>query len=56
MHIEYSIRNVYGSDRLYPENSWAELMCDITGSKTISRRTLDILEDAGIECERVMGE
>jgi hypothetical protein len=53
MFIEYIVRNVYGNELAYPANSWAELVCDIAGTKTLAPWLLARLDDAGIECEKV---
>ena len=56
MYIEYSIKNRYGNDLMYPENSWADLICAIAGTKTITDSLLRLLENNDIDCQRVMGE
>lgn len=47
MEIEVSVKNVYGVDKIYPEDDTARIFCSIAGSKTLTRNTLKGIKDLG---------
>ena len=54
MYIEYSVKNVFGTDRFYPENSWADFLCDLMNTKTLSPWVLQRLREEEVDCQEVM--
>lgn len=54
MIIQYRIRQVYGKDTMYPANKDAEMVCAITGRKTLLAMDLRILADNGHKSEQVI--
>lgn len=49
--IKVTIKNVYGNDYIYPVCEKAKLFTKITGRKTLSRETLEIIKELGYEVE-----
>ena len=54
MYIEYSVKNVFGTDRLYPENSWAEFLCEVSDAKTLAPWIIARLLNEGVDCQEVL--
>lgn len=55
MKIEYTVKNVYGTDRNYAkEQSVAEAVEKLTGQKTLSDAHLSALVELGHTIERVL--
>ena len=49
MKAEVSIKTVYGTERIYPENEIARVITQLTGSTCISRQTINLAKQLGIE-------
>lgn len=49
MKAEVSIKTVYGTERIYPENDIAKVIAKLTGSRCISRETINLAKQLGIE-------
>ena len=49
MKAEVSIKTVYGTERIYPENDIAKVIAKLTGSRCISRETVNLAKQLGIE-------
>jgi hypothetical protein len=47
MEITVEIRNVYGNKTVYPVCNNARLLCDLAGTKTFTRRIMDIVKKLG---------
>ena len=52
--VQYRVRQVYGKDTMYPANGFADMICKLTGRKTITADDLEILKTRGHELERVI--
>lgn len=55
MEIQVSVRNVYGRELIYPENDAARLLCQLVGTKTLSRDQLRLARELGHEIVPVLG-
>lgn len=53
MQIKVTLRNVYGNDVVYPACPDARRFADIAGSKTLTDRTLRLVQDLGYSIEVV---
>lgn len=51
--VAVQIRNSYGVDRIYPMNATAQLLCKLTGRKTLYEADLKVLMELGYEVEWV---
>jgi|TARA_Y100000310_G_scaffold222136_1_gene223799 ATP phosphoribosyltransferase len=47
--VVVSAKDVYGSVKYYPACPFAEMLCDITGTKTLTPSTVRILKKYGHE-------
>ena len=52
--LQYRIKNVYGVDRKYPANPFAEMIAKIEGGKTLSDKTLKDAQGFGFKVEQVI--
>lgn len=41
--IEVEHRSIYGNDRMYPKNRFAEVMCELLGQTTLTDRDVKVL-------------
>jgi hypothetical protein len=46
-----TIKNVYGTEMIYPANSVAQIFADIARQKTLSRETLKLAKALGYEIQ-----
>lgn len=46
---EFIMRNVYGRILFYPDNNLAKVICELAGSKTLTKQALAKLKGAGVE-------
>jgi hypothetical protein len=53
IRIEY--RNVFGVQKIYPVNSAAEKLCELTGTKTLSPADLRAAQSLGHTVEVLLG-
>ena len=53
MEIEYRTKDVYGNTLRYPSNGWAEFICDLAGTKTITDGMVQLCNRAGINLVEV---
>lgn len=53
MKAEVSIKTVYGTERIYPENDTAKVLTMLTGCTCLSRQTISLAKQLGIEFEVV---
>tara|TARA_R110000751_G_scaffold288014_1_gene392977 strand:- start:55 stop:228 length:174 start_codon:yes stop_codon:yes gene_type:complete len=51
MKIKVSIKNVYGSDLIYPECDNAEEFTKLTGTKTLSQSAIESIKRLGYAVE-----
>jgi len=51
MDIYVEIKNVYGKDLVYPACKTSKLLCELTGTKTISRENIKVIMDLGYNIE-----
>ncbi len=51
MTILVSIKNVYGKEMIYPENTAAQVLADLTGKKTLSRNDIEKIKSLGFTVE-----
>ena len=52
--IKYSVKEVWGTPRKYPECEFSKLLCDISVTKTITGHMERRILKAGIEMEQVI--
>jgi hypothetical protein len=45
VHVE--VRNVYGTEKVYPANEWARVFAALTGTKTFTELHLSAIRDLG---------
>ena len=36
MNVEYTVRDIYGTEKFYPANDAGRLACELAGTKTIT--------------------
>ncbi len=53
MKAEVSIKTVYGTERIYPENDTARVLTMMTGATCLSRQTINLAKKLGVEFEVV---
>lgn len=46
--IEVEVKSVYGTDKIYPANTAAEILCKIAGTKTLSKFDLSLAAELGL--------
>tara|TARA_R100001594_G_scaffold422_3_gene1615 strand:+ start:988 stop:1173 length:186 start_codon:yes stop_codon:yes gene_type:complete len=51
---KFSVRDVWGNEMLYPENELAQFLCDLGGTKTITKTIREVAEEFGIQFEQVL--
>lgn len=51
MTLQVTIRNVYGSERIYPANEAAYTFAKIAGTVTLSRETIALVKRLGFTIE-----
>ena len=51
--VKIRVKNVYGTDFLYPANKQAVKFLKLTGSKTFTQRHLEAIQDLGFEVEAI---
>lgn len=51
--IQVEIKTIYGSDKIYPSCSRAEIFCKLVGQKTLTERDVDLIKQLGIEVQVV---
>ena len=51
MKVVVEVRTVYGVDKFYPVNPASLIFAEINGSKTLSRRTINLIKDLGYKVE-----
>lgn len=49
--ITIKIKNVYGNELIYPVCQEAQLLCRLTGQKTLSPHHLNIIKDLGYDIQ-----
>lgn len=49
MHITVEIKSVYGVEKIYPADRYAEAVCKIAGTRTLTPTMIDGVRDLGIE-------
>lgn len=49
--LQFSIKNVYGIERLYPANEKAGLCCNLIKKTTVDNRDLHLLKSLGFAVE-----
>lgn len=54
MQIEYRIKQVYGVDTKYPANQAAQMICDLTGKKTLTEKDIRTAAQYGYTAQQVM--
>ncbi len=54
MVIEYRVKQVYGVDTKYPANHAAQMICDLTGKKTLTDKDIRTASQYGYSAQRVM--
>jgi hypothetical protein len=45
--VQVTVRNVYGKETVYPANSLAEKLANLSGKKTFTHRDLGLIESMG---------
>lgn len=55
MKITVYTKNVYGNNLIYPIGAMAHNFIKLTGTKTLSKYHLEVIESMGIEIEQVVG-
>lgn len=53
MIVQIEIKDVYGTSKFYPVNSFAEAFAKIAGTKTLTHEVLHTITDMGFEVEVV---
>jgi len=48
MQATVKIKNVYGNETIYPVDETAQKLAQLAGTKTLTRRTIQIAKDLGI--------
>ena len=49
MEVIVTIKNVYGNELIYPVCEHAKLCAQLTGTKTLSQRSVDTLKQLGFK-------
>lgn len=49
MVLEVRIKNVYGNELIYPVNDTAKTFAQLTGAKTLTRQTIDLVVKLGYQ-------
>jgi hypothetical protein len=53
MIVQVRVKNVYGTDTVYPANEAAELFAQIAGTKTLTPQTMHLIRRLGYTVELV---
>lgn len=46
-HIEVTIKNVFGNEKIYPACPDAEIFCKLIGQKTLTERDINLIKQLG---------
>jgi len=49
--LQFSIKNVYGLDKLYPSNEKAGILCNLIKKQTIDTRDIHLIKSLGFNLE-----
>ncbi len=53
MSIQVKIKNVYGTEKIYPVCEQAKLFAQLAGQKTLTTREINLIKQLGYEIEVV---
>lgn len=51
--IRITAKSVYGAIKYYPANSQAELLCKLSGQKTLTLEQLSVIKNMGFTIEAI---
>jgi hypothetical protein len=54
--VKVEFKSAYGNERIYPANDKAELFCELSGKKTLSRDDIKTIKLLGFRVEVVTPE
>lgn len=49
--VKVSIKSVYGMEKIYPANAWAEIFAEMLGQKTLTRDNIAHIKRLGFQVE-----
>lgn len=52
--IQIRIKNVYGTETIYPACETSELLAELAGTKTITRKALDTIKQLGYQVQQII--
>jgi hypothetical protein len=52
--IFVTIKNVYGTEQIYPVCANAEIFAQIAGTKTLTKQTINLIKDLGFQIQVVV--